>query len=191
VGPVREDGAGVLWLSGPTGVGKSTIGFAAYLQILGTGRAAAYLDVDQVGFCSTALDDHELRARILVDLWNGFRAAGAGALVVVGPIDDHAAGDVYAAALAGVPTTHCRLHAGPAELTRRILSRRHGGSWHQPGDPLREQPEATLLAVAGAAVARDAELESAGIGVRIDTNGRTVEEIARSIVDRAPWLTTG
>jgi hypothetical protein len=190
VRPARDGGGGVLWLSGPTGVGKSTIGFAAYLQILETGRAAAYLDVDQIGFCSTALGDHALRARILVDVRDSFRTAGADTLVVVGPVDDEAASDVYAAALSGVPTTHCRLHASADELTTRILSRRHGGSWHQPGDPLRGQPESTLLAVADAAVARDAALESAGIGVRVDTDGRAVDDIARSIVDATSWLTT-
>jgi hypothetical protein len=181
----------VLWLAGPTGVGKSTIGFAAYLSILGTGRAAAYLDVDQVGFCSTAPGDHELRARIVVDLWNSFLAAGARTLVVVGPIDDERARDVYAAALDGVPIALCRLHAGPAELTSRILSRQQGGSWHQPGDPLRHQPEAALLAVAEAVIARNAALEAAGVGLRVDTDGRAVDEIARTIVDAASWLAVG
>ncbi len=43
-------GGDVLWVSGTTGVGKSTIGFRAYLDVLGSGRQAAYADINQLGF---------------------------------------------------------------------------------------------------------------------------------------------
>jgi hypothetical protein len=59
----------------------------------------------------------------------------------------------YAAALPSAVVTTCRLHAGPAELRRRIMTRGEGGSWPQPGDPLRGQPASYLSRVAEQAAA--------------------------------------
>jgi len=65
-GPVPAGGA-VLLLTGATGVGKSAVGFEVYLRQLRAGRHAAYVDVDQVGFCFPGPRDaasvHRLRAR--------------------------------------------------------------------------------------------------------------------------------
>jgi hypothetical protein len=78
--------------------------------------------------------------------------------------------------------TLCRLHAGRQHLTERIMSRGQGGSWAQPGDPLRGQPVTRLLHVADQAVASAAGPEHAGIGdLRIDTDGHTVEQVADAI----------
>jgi adenylylsulfate kinase-like enzyme len=66
------DGA-VLWLCGARGVGKSTVGFASYLKTLNAGRAAAYLDLDQIAFCNLVPPDsprhHHLKADLLAALW--------------------------------------------------------------------------------------------------------------------------
>ncbi|WP_065964440.1 hypothetical protein [Streptomyces sparsogenes] len=76
-------------------------------------------------------------------------------------------------------------------MTRRILGRGRGGSWPQPGDPLRGRPAERLLQAADAAVADAAALERAALGSRVDTDGRTVEEVAEEVAEavaiRAPW----
>jgi hypothetical protein len=91
-----EPGPGeVLWVCGPTGVGKSTVGFSAYLAVLRSGVPAAYVDVDQLGFCATKPTDHLLRARDLAALWATFVSVGAQALVVVGPIATRSEAMVY------------------------------------------------------------------------------------------------
>ena len=41
----------ILWICGATGSGKSTVGFEIYQQQLRAGLTAAYVDLDQVGFC--------------------------------------------------------------------------------------------------------------------------------------------
>jgi shikimate kinase len=48
----EADGADgcVLLICGPTGVGKSTIGFELYMRYLRAGRTAGYIDLDQIGF---------------------------------------------------------------------------------------------------------------------------------------------
>jgi hypothetical protein len=110
-------------MCGPTGVGKSTIGFELYLGSLRAGLMAGYVDLGQLAFIDPGASDdpgwHRLKAHNLAAIWQTYHAARR----------DH---------------TLCRLHTGRAELTRRIMSRGAGGSWARPGDPLRGQPDAYL-----------------------------------------------
>jgi adenylylsulfate kinase-like enzyme len=178
----------VLWLCGVTGVGKSTVGFQVYLKVLRGGLTAAYIDLDQLGFCGPTPADHQVKARNLAGMWRTYREAGAQALVIVGPVEDESAVSVYADALPAATLTVCRLHAGRNELTSRIMLRGQGGSWSQPGDPLVGQPATHLLRIAAQA-AHDADaLEQSAIGHRIDTNGRTIEEITDMVFTQTAWL---
>jgi adenylylsulfate kinase-like enzyme len=182
----------ILLLCGATGVGKSTVGFEVYLRTLHAGSTAAYIDLDQIGFCRPApagdTGNHQVKARNLAALWQTYRAAGAQCLIAVGPVENDAAAKVYADALPGAAITLCRLHAGADELTRRIMLRGQGGSWPQPGDRLAGQPAAYLLRVAASAAAGAEALEHAVIGaLRIDTDGLTVEEGADLIAARTGW----
>ena len=185
-------GGPVLLLCGPTGVGKSTVGFEVYLRTLRAGSTAAYIDLDQVGFCWPApagdTGNHRVKTRNLAAMWQTYRAAGAQCLIAVGPVENDAAAKAYAAALPRAAITLCRLHAGAGELTRRIILRGQGGSWPQPGDPLAGQPAAYLLRVAASAAADAETLEHAVIAaLRIDTDRLTVEDAADVIAARAGW----
>jgi adenylylsulfate kinase-like enzyme len=186
-------GAGmpVLFLCGATGVGKSTVGFEIYMRDLHAGCTAAYVDLDQLGFCySAAADDdsHAVKARSLAAIWANYQAAGAQQLIMVGPVDSDRAAATYAAALPAAVITLCRLHAGPDELAWRIRERGHGGSWPQPGDPLAGQSPAHLRGVADQAASDASALERAAVGaLRIDTDGRTATDVADLVVGRAGW----
>jgi adenylylsulfate kinase-like enzyme len=203
-GPIRPCEAGphdspataadgpVLLLCGVTGVGKSTAGFEVYLRTVRAGSAAAYIDLDQVGFCRPVpagdTGSHRVKARNLAAMWRTYRAAGAQCLIAVGPVESEAAAKAYADALPRATVTLCRLHAGAGELTRRIMLRGQGGSWPQPGDPLARQPTAYLLRVAATAAAEAEALEHAVTGaLRVDTDGLTVEETADLIAARTRW----
>jgi adenylylsulfate kinase-like enzyme len=183
----------VLLICGPTGVGKSTVGWEAYLRLRGAGLTAAYLDLDQVGFCRPAPPDdpgnHQVKASNLAAIWTTYRAAGAQCLVAVGPAEDGRAARAYAGALPAGAMTLCRLHAGPGELTRRILRRgQGGGSWAEPGDPLIGKPVAELRRTAAEATATADRTERAEPGeLRIDTDGRTVQEAADLLVAQLRW----
>jgi len=78
----------------------------------------------------------------------------------------------------------CRLGAGRTELTRRIMSRRDGGSWPEPGDPLRGKSAEYLADVADRAAAEADALDLSRTGSvlantrRIDTDGRSIAEAA-------------
>jgi adenylylsulfate kinase-like enzyme len=187
----RRAGGELLWVSGTTGVGKSTVAFRVYLRVLRTGATAAFVDVDQIGFCSTAPRDHVLRARNLAALWDNFHEAGARLAVVVGPVSTAADARQYEQALRAVSLTWCRLHVGDEELTRRILSRQDGGSWSQPGDPLRDRPLEELVRRADAAVADARSLDRHDVGRRVDVDGLSVDDAADRLLEVARWPAGG
>ncbi len=93
----------VLLICGPTGVGKSTIGFELYMRYLRAGRTAGYVDLDQIGFVNPdAADDpgkHLLKARNLATMWRTYHAAGARQLIATGPIPSRAMRQTYIDAL--------------------------------------------------------------------------------------------
>jgi hypothetical protein len=145
-----------------------------------------FVDLDQLGFVRPGPDGdpgrHRLKAGNLAALWRTYRSGGATHLIATGPVDSQAAVAEYVRALPAAKVTVCRLHAGPGDLTSRIMSRGEGGSWPQPGDPLRGQTAAYLRQVAARSAAQARDLERAAIGtVRIDTSGRGAAESAALI----------
>lgn len=179
----------VLFLSGVTGVGKSTVGFEIYMRDLRGGRTAGYVDAGQLGFCHSADDDtrHAIKAANLAAVAANYLAAGAQQLVVTGPVDTERAAATYAAALPAAEITLCRLHAGLDALGQRIGERHLGGSWPEPGDPLSGQSTAFLHEVAVRAAAQAAALDSAGLGVRIETDGLSVADVADLVISTTCW----
>ena len=191
-GPADGASGQVLLLCGPPGAGKSTIGFQLYLRCLHAGLTAGYIDLDQIGFLTPPAGDdpfnHRLKAANLAAIWRTYHAAGASHLVLAGPAGNQAALGTYLAALPSAAVTACRLHAGPAELRRRIMARGAGGSWPQPGDPLRGRPASYLARVAERAAADAQALDRAQLSaVRIDTGGHTAAQAADLIASAAGW----
>jgi predicted ABC-type ATPase len=177
-----EDAAGnIVLICGATGVGKSTIGFQLYLRCLNAGVMAGYADLGQLGFLKPEPPgdryQHRLRAANLAAIWQNYHAAGARYLVVTGAVSSDAEVKIYRDALPAATVTLCCLRAGRAELARRVISRREGGSWPEPGDPLRGQPAEFLADVALRAAAEAGALD----GLQIDTDGCTAAESAALI----------
>jgi len=176
----------VLWICGPTGVGKSAVTFDVYMRVLRTGRKAAYIDLDQIGFFDESSGDHRLKAHNVAAMWRIYRAAGTEFLHICGAVEDAASLGIYSELLPDL--TVCRLRAGRRALTDRILLRGRGGGWPQPGDPLLGRPVEQLLNIVNDAAAAD----SAQIGdVRIDTDALSVTEVADAVVARTGWADLG
>jgi hypothetical protein len=130
-------------------------------------------------------DNHRLKAANLAAMWPAFRDAGARCLIVTGRVNDPAAIRTYADAFPAATFTVCRLHAGRAAFTDRILRRGRGGGPAIPGDELNGQPPGRLHQFADQA-ARDAEhLHRARIGdLWVDTDDRSIEEVAELITTK-------
>jgi hypothetical protein len=180
-GPVT--GGRVVLITGPTGVGKSTVGMRFYMKRLNAGFTAGYVDLSQIGFLHPAVtddpDNQHLKARNLAAIWRNYQAAGATHLVASGSIASQADSALYIESLEGTDVTFIRLRAGSDELRLRIMSRGAGGSWAETGDRLRGQSAEFLADVADQAIQAAGALDrSDADGVAIDTSGLSPDESA-------------
>lgn len=181
----------VLWLCGPTAVGKSTVGWEIFNQVVRSGVKAAYVDLAQISFCRPAPysdpDNHRIKTANLGAMWSTFRSAGARCLIITGEVDHNDTISSYVEAVPGARMTLIRLDASPDQLRDRVLLRgRDGGPL--AADELKGQPPDTLDRIAEQA-ARDAEkLERAQIGdLCVETNNRTVQELTRLVLADTGW----
>jgi hypothetical protein len=181
----------VLWLCGPTAVGKSTVAWEIFIRVRDDGATAAYVDLAQVGFCPAPAGDperHGLKAANLAAMWPTFRAAGAQCLILSGGVSDAGVVRAYEEALPGSALTLCRLRAGREALTERILLRGRGEGPLGYSNTLKGQPAATLRAVADKAFREGEALDRAGFGdFCVDTDGVTPAEIAATVLAKARW----
>lgn len=177
----------ITWVCGPRGVGKSTTGFEAFVRLTQTGMKAAYVDLEQVGWCwPPPADDHNnhlLKAQNLSALLPGFRDAGAERLIISGDIRNQDVIRTYRTELPGSTLTLCRLTATSDVLTKRIVLRGQGHGPPIPGDDLKGRSPADLDQLASEASHAAAELERAHVGdFVIDTSRRSTSEVAELIV---------
>jgi hypothetical protein len=185
-------------LLGPTGIGKSSVSWPIYRGSRLAGHNSPFLDLDQVGFFApeSAADpgNHRLKAGNLAAVWREFRATGTSHLVALAPLDRPEALRVYREALPRANLTVCRLRAGRGQLDERIALRGKGitPTWSLAGDMLKGLSALELRLAADRAWAQAGALEAAGLGdLTVDTDGRTVEQIAAEILDRTGWAQTG
>ncbi len=192
VHPYATSAIPFLWICGPSGVGKSSVGWEVFTQVRAAGVTAAYLDTDQIGFLRPEPqgdpDHYALRSRNLAALWPNFREAGAGAMIVSGILETPDGVRLFTAAVPGASVTVVRLRATPETLRARIFRRGRGGGPRLPGDQeLHGATAARLTAHWEESVAATATLERHRIGnVCIDTDGRSVQDVARAILAQAP-----
>ncbi|HEX4788921.1 MAG TPA: hypothetical protein VH372_10705, partial [Actinospica sp.] len=176
------DALPVLWIYGPSGVGKTTVGWALYSRLVASGLRAGFVDIDQLGMCygpPTATDwapepisdpvRYRLKTLNLDAVAARHREFGSRCLVVAGIVDP--ARGVDPALLPNADLTPCRLRAEPAELARRVAAR------GRDTDDLED-------------VLRDArELDSNDFpGACVDTTGLGVDEVLARIAEAtAGW----
>lgn len=115
----------VLWLYGADAAGKSTVGWEIYSRLTGSGRAAAYLDIDYLGFCTPQPggDPTWLVERNLAAMWATFAEAGARYLVAAGVVVTRKQWQRYAAAIPDARAVLCRLRVTPQTQAERITRR--------------------------------------------------------------------
>src|SRR3954463_11744114 len=120
----------VLWVCGPCGVGKTTVGWEIFSQLNSVGVRVGYIDIDQLGMCypTPAEDPHNHRAKVanVAAAVATFRAAGARCVVVSGTVDVDQA-HTYADQTPGAALTFCRLSIDRDGLRTRLAERGWGG----------------------------------------------------------------
>jgi len=186
---VTRGGVPFLWLCGPSGVGKSAVGYEIFQQVYRSGIKASFMDFDQLGLCyPSPADDphnHHVKAQNLGAVWPTYRMAGARCLIAVGGVTSRAIASRYAGQVPGTDLTLCRLRATPERLTERVFRRGLGRGPVVPGPP----PTASrqqLAAMAAEAIREAGQLDEADFAdLCIDTDNHDVAQVARQVRTRA------
>jgi broad-specificity NMP kinase len=162
-----------LVLSGPPGVGKTSIGWRVFTRATDLGQNPAFVDLDLLGAAWPAPDDdpHQsrLKAANLAVVWSNYQAVGSRRLIIAGVVEDSAERLQLEEATGG-PVVICRLDASDDVLAQRIRDRGREG-----GDDLEKL------------VARAVEL-SAQLVVQdfsVGTTGRSVDDVVDEVL--AGW----
>ena len=167
----------VLLVTGPVGVGKTSVAVSLSASLSRAGVPHALIDMDWLRECSPAPPGDPfqmaLGMRNLAAVWANFREAGAERLVLADVVETREQRADYEAAVPGAGIQIVRLKAPLPTIHRRLEGRETGESlnWHQyRAAELAEQME------------RDA-LED----LLIDTERKTIGEIAQEVMERAGW----
>jgi GTPase SAR1 family protein len=168
----------VLVLSGPVGVGKTTVAHEMFDQLSGRDVAHAVVDLDALGICWPYAEgdpfNERMALRNLAAVWANYAAAGVDRLIVARVVE--AAEDLagYAEAVPGAELQVCRLTAGNDALRERVKKREVGSSYE---------------ALVRRSVELAESLERSGpADFTVATDGRTVSEIADEVLRKAGWV---
>ncbi len=174
-------------ICGPTAVGKSTAGFGLFMNLLATGRAGAYLDLQQLGFLAELPADapsrHRIVAGCVADLWEQYRSVGAQDLVLTGQVEQPDDVQRYRDALGATPLVVCRPRTSSEGLRERILARTLGGGPPLAGDALVGLSADDAETVLQHSLAQQSHLEEMKIAdVILDTEGESPEAVTQLLV---------
>ena len=168
----------VLYVTGPVGVGKSTVATEAGALLERVGVPHAVVDYDAIACSFPRPADDGFNFRIahknLAALWANYHAAGATHLIVAGVLESRAELDALREAVPGSEITVVRLRAPKDTLTSRVAGRELGAGrgWHlDRAVELADQMD------------RDRVEDFA-----VETDGRSVTDIAREVLQCAGWL---
>jgi hypothetical protein len=168
----------VLVITGPVGVGKTSVAFEVSERLDAAGVAHALVDVDTLRWCYPRPPGDPFRLglalRNLAAIWPNFRVAGARRLVLVDVVEAREQLARYGAAVPGAAFVVVRLRASSPVLAERVRRRETGAGLERH---LRR-------AAALAATMEQARVED----LLVETDGRTPGEVAEEVLRRSGWL---
>jgi len=165
-------------VTGPVGVGKSTVAEAMGYLLLAAKIPHANVDFDQLTAGPRTADDDVWGTKLglsnLAAIWKNYQLAGARRLIIARVIESRWELDGFRQAVPGADIVLVRLRAAPETLQARVRRR---GPWRDMEWHLKRSVE--LGAQMDAQPFED---------VLIETDDRDVTAVAREVLHRAGWL---
>ncbi len=167
----------VLVVTGPVGVGKTTVASAVADELERREISHAVFDVDWLAHAWPAPPDDPFNTRLvyrnLTDVCRNAREAGAGRIVLAYVIEDAAGRDAIAACIPGADLVVVRLTVDPATNVERLRGR---------------ESEATIAWYLGRAPELEGIMVANGVGDHVvATDGRTPAEVAGEVLRVIGW----
>jgi shikimate kinase len=168
----------VLLVTGPPGVGKTSVASELSEFLDKAGVPHAFVDVDSLRWCYPHPAGDPFRVKLamqnLAAIWPNLQAAGAAHLVLVDVIESRAELSRIRAAVPGADVCVVRLRATVETLVTRVQHREPGLARDRHLQRARE--------LAGRMDSNPVE------DVLVETDGRTIPAIANEILNRSGWL---
>ena len=165
-------------VTGPVGVGKSTVAEAMGYLLLAAKIPHANVDFDQLTAGPRTADDDVWGTKLglsnLGAIWKNYQLAGARRLIIARVIESRSELDGFRRAVPGADIALVRLRAAPGTLQARVRRR---GPWRDMEWHLKRSVE--LGAQMDAQPFED---------VLIETDDRDVTAVARDVLQRVGWL---
>jgi chloramphenicol 3-O-phosphotransferase len=168
----------VLLVTGPPGVGKTSVASELSELLDKAGVPYAFVDVDSLRWCYPRRADDPFRVQLamqnLAAIWPNFAATGAAYLVLVDVIESRAELSRIRAAVPGADVCVVRLRATVETLVTRVQHREPGLA----SDRHLQRAHELALRMDGNPVE----------DILVETDGRTIPAIANQILKRSGWL---
>ncbi len=163
-----------LVITGSMGAGKTTTLAEASDLLTVSNITHAAIDLDALGMYHVPEAREDLEGENLAALWRNYTAAGIDRLLIAVAIESAKDLDRLRAALRDASLTVCRLRAAVETMQKRVRERERGIFQQRYVDRV-----ATL----------ESRLDEARVeDYAVDTEGRTVTDAAREMLQRAGWL---
>jgi adenylate kinase len=168
----------VIIITGPIGVGKTTVAGEVSEQLDEAKIAHGCIDIDSLRWCYPRPPHDpfriELAMKNLTAVWRNFQAVGAERLVLADVIETRAHLEQYYRAIPGAEILVVRLHATLSTLTQHVQQREIGSAL------TRHLQRATELT----AIMERNRVED----MLVDIEEKTVTAIAQEILIRSNWI---
>jgi hypothetical protein len=171
-------GVPVLIVTGPVGVGKTTVAHEVGRLLRPSGVPYAVIDIDALaGSYPPPPGDGfnaQMAFRNLASVWRNYAEAGVQRLILAYVFETRQELEMVRQAVPGAELTVVRLHASHDELRERVAGRERGSSreWH-----LHRAVELAEL--------MDRERVEDHL---VHTDGRDVLEVAHAVAEQAGWI---
>ncbi|KQO64928.1 hypothetical protein [Curtobacterium sp. Leaf261] len=166
----------VLFIGGRSGVGKTSAAAALHVLLTSLDVRHAVIEGDTLDLAHPApwAEGHALAEQNLAAIWANYRALGYRRLVYTNTVSVLEARHLSAAMGDDPRVVAVLLHADDTTTAARLAGREHG-------------PELERSIAKSAAAARHLESAADGDVDRLDTAGRTPEQVAEALLARAGW----